>query len=67
MESVSIPLLLKLASVFFAVVAVWPSVSARNLSNDGVSSEDRRRRRYLLSYALTSVSILLFCAIGLLQ
>ena len=56
---------LKIASVFFALLAVWPAMRARKLADASADDPDRNRRRlYLISYFLMTVSILLLSAIG---
>ena len=56
---------LKIASIFFALLAVWPAMRARKLADASAGDPDRNRRRlYLTSYFLTTVSILLLSAIG---
>jgi len=62
---ISAAILLKAASVVFGLLALWPALRARHLPDRSASDPDRRRRvNYLASYVLTSVSILLFAAIG---
>jgi hypothetical protein len=63
--AINTAMLLKIASVFFGFLAVWPAISARRLADASVEDPDRSRRRlYLVSYFLTTISIVLFSAIG---
>jgi hypothetical protein len=66
---VGIPLntavILKVGSVLFAVLAIWPAMRARSLPDgSGIDPDRRRRRHYLASYFLTTISVLLLAAIG---
>jgi hypothetical protein len=64
--AINAAVLLKIASVFFGFLAVWPAMRARSLVDASVEDPDRGRRRlYLTSYFLTTISILLFSAISL--
>ena len=57
--------LLKTASVGFAILGGVVSLRARSVPAAGPDDSDRYKRRwYLASYALTSVSILFFAAAG---
>jgi hypothetical protein len=58
-------ILLKTASIAFALLGGLWSLRARSLpSIDGHDPDRRRRLHYMGSYAMTSVSILLLAAIG---
>jgi len=57
--------ILKLVSVSLALLGGGASVYARSLSPHGAEDPDRIKRGwYLVSYALTSASIIVFAAIG---
>jgi hypothetical protein len=58
-------MLLKVASIAFAVLGGLWSLRARSvLRVDGPDPDRMRRLHYMGSYAMTSVSILLLAAIG---
>jgi hypothetical protein len=58
---------LKLAAIAFAVLGgVWSLHAAKVPLIDGPDPDRRRRRHYIASYALTSVSMLLLASIGFL-
>jgi hypothetical protein len=63
--SLSTAAILKAGSVLFALLAMWPAMRARTLPDGSENDPDRNRRRYyLVSYFLTTISVLFFAAIG---
>jgi hypothetical protein len=60
-----LPVVLKIASVSLAILGAAVSFYARSVPLAQQDDPDRMKRRwYLVSYGLTSASILLFAAIG---
>jgi hypothetical protein len=58
-------ILLKIASIGFACLGgLWSVWTGRTSDRDSESSDSSRRAHYLVSYALTSISMLLFAAIA---